>query len=242
MRKALVPMLVSLALCGAATTAMVISTARAQPGPRAPMMVAANTPAGQQFAQNDAPPDGPPPRDLRRRDTGDIADRMKQMCQDRYARETGELTYLQTRLQLTAAQQSAFQGWQQAKLGIARRHAESCAQRPMPTRDRSQARTMPAPADMMSRQEDRLKQRVADIEAERPALAALYNALSPQQRIELIRAGRDDRMGAGQMGRHHMFADARGPRGPMGSPMGSMGGPMNRAPYGPDAPPPPAER
>ena len=34
MRKALVPMLVSLALCGAATTAMVISSANAQPGAR----------------------------------------------------------------------------------------------------------------------------------------------------------------------------------------------------------------
>jgi len=230
MRKALVPMLVSLALCGGATTAMVISTARAQPGPRAPVMVAANTSSGLQFAQNDAPPDGPPPRDLRRRDTGDIADRMKQMCQDRYARETGELTYLQTSLQLTPAQQSAFQGWSQAKLGIARRHADACAQRPMPTRDRSQARTMPGPADMMSRQEDRLKERVADIEAERPALEALYNALSPQQRMELMHASHPDHMGG-----HHMFADARGPRGP-------MGGPMNRAPYGPDAPPPPSER
>ena len=234
MRKALVPMLVSLALCGAATTAMVISTARAQPGPRAPVMVAANTSSGLQFAQNDAPPDGPPPRDLRRRDSGDIADRMKQMCQDRYARETGELTYLQTRLQLTPAQQSTFQRWSQAKLGIARRHADDCAQQPMPTRDRGQARTMPAPADMLGRQEDRLKQRVADIEAERPALEALYNALSPQQRIELARAGRPDNMGSHRMGPGR-FADARGPRGP-------MGGPMNRAPYGPDAPPPPSER
>ena len=231
MRNALVPMLVSLALCGAATTAMVISTARAQPAPHAPMMVATATPTGLQLAQNDATPP-PPPRDLRNRNTGDTAARRTQMCQDGYARETGDLAYLQARLQLTPAQQSAFQGWQQAKLGIARRHADACAQRPMPTRDRGQARTMPGPADMMSREEDRLKQRVADIEAERPALEALYNALSPQQRMELARAGRPDRMGSGRR-----FADARGPRGP-------MGGPMNRPPYsggmgGPDAPPPP---
>ena len=78
---------------------------------------------------------------------------------------------------------------------------------------------MPGPGDMMSREEDRLKERLADIEAERPALEALYNALSPEQRMELVRAGRP-------MGRH-MFADARGPRGPMG-----------RTPYGP----PPSER
>ena len=222
MRKALVPMLVSLALCGAATTAMVISSANAQPETPKPVMM-----SGTQLAQNEAPPpDGPPPRDLRRRDPGDIAARMKQMCQDRYAHETGDLTYLQTRLQLTASQQSAFQRWQQAKLDIAHRHEDSCAQRLTPTRERGQARAMPGPADMMSREEDRLKERLADIEAERPALEALYNVLSPDQRMELVRAGRpDDHRGL------RRFADSRGPRGPMGPAPGER-------PYGPDAPPP----
>src|SRR5262249_9133100 len=141
-----------------------------------------------------------------------------------YAHEAGDLTYLQTRLQLTASQQSAFQRWQQAKLSIAKREADNCAQRLAPERARAQGQ-MPSPGDMMGRQEDRLKQRLADIETERPALDALYNALSPQQRTELLRAGRQNR---GDM-RRHMFADARGQRGPMG-----------RQPFGPgpDGPPP----
>ena len=69
MRKALIPMLASLALCGAATTALVISTARAQPNTtdHKPMMVAAS---GVELAANDAPADAPPlpPRNMRQRD------------------------------------------------------------------------------------------------------------------------------------------------------------------------------
>ena len=208
MRKALLPMIASLALCGAATAAMVASSAEAQPETHNPMMM---TPvADTQLAQNDAGPrNGPPPRDLRRRDTGDMAARMKQMCQDQVARETGQLAYLQTRLQLTPAQQSAFQHWQQVKLTIAHRQADNCAQRPAPQRTQDQVRTRPSPSDVMGREEDQLKQRLADIQAERPAMEALYNALSPEQRTQLVRGDRPER---------HMFADARGQRGRMGPP------------------------
>jgi hypothetical protein len=220
-------MLVSLALCGAATTVMVVSSANAQPEAHNPVMVP--PPPGLDVAQNDvSPPDGPPPRDLRR-NSGDFAAHMKQMCQDAYAHQAGDLTYLQNRLALTASQQSAFQRWQQAKLGIAKRHQDDCAARPVNERSRAKGQNQnerPGPGAMMSREEDKLKQRLADIEAERPALEALYTALSPQQRIQLIRAGRTDRMGP-----RHMFADARGQRGRMGPPPGAP-------PYGPDSPPP----
>ena len=88
MHKALIPMLASLALCGAATTAMVMSTAHAQPSPHKPMMV----------AQTDTAPPPPARRGFTRPAPADIADRMKQMCQDQVARETGRLAYLETRL------------------------------------------------------------------------------------------------------------------------------------------------
>jgi hypothetical protein len=220
MRKTLLPMFVSLALCGAAATALAVSSAHAQPEARNPVMV-----PPVQVAQNDPMPDGAPQRDLRRRNPADFAARMKQMCQERYARATGELTYLQTRLELTASQQPAFQRWSQAKLGIAKRHADDCAQRPLPNRNRADRGQLPGPGDMMGREEERLKQRLSDIQTERPALEALYNTLSPQQRVELIRAGRHDRPGP------RRFADARGHRGP-------MGGRMDRHGPGPDAPPP----
>ena len=221
MRKNLVPMLVCLALCGTATTAMVITSARAQPGPRTPLLVAMAGEPGTQLAQNDAPPppDGPPPpRDLRRPAPADMAARVKQMCQDGLARETGQLAYLETRLEITAAERPLFDRWKGAKLAIAQRHADTCAQRPMPQRRAEGASStnsrpaMPSPADMMTREEDRLKQRLADIDAERPSLEALYNSLSQGQKMELMRASRDRMDGPGR----HMFADAGGPMGPMG--------------------------
>ncbi len=222
MRKSLLPMLASLALSGAAITALVVSTAHAQPEARNPSVM-----PPVQIAQNDPRPG--PQRDLRRRDPAELAARMKQMCQDRYAHATGEITYLQTKLELTASQQSAFQRWSQAKLGIAKRQADTCAQRPLPVRNRAQDQR-PGPSEMMGREEDRLKQRLADIQTERPVLEALYNTLSPLQRVELVRAGRHDRGG------QRRFADARGPRGP-------MGGQMGRPSFGPaDGPPPPAQR
>jgi hypothetical protein len=253
MRKALIPMLASLALCGAATTAMVISSASAQPGPRKPMMVAMTMP-GQELAANDMPPAGAPPgeassrRDLRRPAPGDIAARMKQMCQDDFARETGRLAYLETRLNLTAAEQPLFQRWKDATLGVAHRQADQCAQRPVPQRQAAQRdqpqqgqpqnrtdRAMPSPADRMAREENRLKERLTDIQTERPALEAFYNALSPDQKMVLARGGMEDRGGGprGMMDRHR-FADAMGPRGPMGPGMmgrGAMGqGPTDRPP------------
>jgi hypothetical protein len=226
MRKALVPMFAALALCGAATTALVMSAAHAQPSPHKPMMV----------AQADTAP--PARRGLGRPAPGYIAARMKQMCQDQVARETGRLAYLETRLDLTASEQPLFQRWKDAVLGVARRHVDQCnqqvTQRQAERQPQGQAtppQNRPAPpslTDRMAQEEDRLKQRLADIQAERPALEAFTNALSPTQKMELARA---DRGGPRSMMRRFRFASAMGPRGGMG-PMGGMPG------QGPGAPPP----
>ncbi len=239
MRKALLPMLVSLALCGAATTAIVMSSARAQPAPHKPLMVAAS---GMQLAAND-----PPPRSMP--ETGDRTARLQMMCNDLFARQTAQMAYLETSLQLTAAERPLFQHWKDAKLSIAHRHADACAQHPVSqhqapggaSADRQQRdaqdRAQPSPADQMAREEDMLKQRLADLQTERPALEAFYKALSPTQKMQLAHAGMQDRMGADMAGmmRRHMFADAMGPRGQRG------GGPMGERPMAPppqDAPPP----
>jgi hypothetical protein len=224
-------MFAALALCGAATTALVMSAAHAQPSPHKPMMV----------AQADT---APARRGLDRPAPGDIAERMKQMCQDQVARETGRLAYLETRLDLTASEQPLFQRWKDAVLGVARRHVDQCNQQitqRQAERQSSQGQTAPLPqdrpappnlTDQMAREEDRLKRRLADIQAERPALDAFTNALSPTQKMELARA---DRGGPRNMMRRSRFASAMGPRGrmgPMGGPMGGMPG------QGPGAPPP----
>jgi LTXXQ motif family protein len=203
MRKALIPMLASLALCGAAAMALVASNARAQANPRKPVMVALVAPG--KLAQN-LPPGA---RNAMRMPTAaDMTARMKQMCEDHYAREVGRMAYLETRLNLTQSQQPLFGRWKEAELGIAKRRSADCSQM-----TGSAPSAMASPVDRMTREEERLKKRIADIDAERPALAALYNALTPEQRQDLSPGPR------GMMGRGMMGGGMMGP-GPM-----NMGGP-----------------
>ncbi len=256
MRKTLIPLVACLALCGAATTALVMSSAHAQPAPHKPMMVA-------QADTTPPPPPGPqdrmgPPRrgfDRPAPSPADIAARMKQMCEDTVARENGRLAYLETSLNLTASEQPLFQRWRTAVLGVARKRADDCnqhvSQRQTARAARQQDQNNQASrganrtsiTDRMAHEEDRLKQRLANVQAERPALEAFYNALSPTQKTEMARAEERDHRGHDRMrdamrGPMHgpRFASAMGPggmgRGPMG-PRGPMGqGPMGQGPMG----------
>ena len=220
MRKALLPMVASLALCGAATAALIATNANAAQTLRKPMMIA-------QLAPDDgAGPraEGGPPPDMQ---DGMMDRRMRrgQMCQDMYAHKVGELAFLETKLSLTGAQAPLFARWKQASLQVAKQHEGECATRER--REPGQRRDMMA---RLSMEETMLKRRLADIDAERPSLSALYAALNPEQKQEFGHAAMramGGRMGMmmGMMGRHGM-----GPgRGPMDHrPMGDM----------PPAPPP----
>jgi hypothetical protein len=211
MRKALLPMFASLALCGAATAALVATNARAQTSVRKPVMVSLVTP-GTMLAQNSpASPDGREMHDMRMPSPADMAAHMKRMCEDHYARQVGEMAYLETRLKLTSAEQPLFARWKDVKLDIAKRRSADCGQRVAQT-DRKERSLV----DRMGREEDMLKKRVADLDAERPVLTALYNGLTPDQRETLAP-------------RHHMMAGGRMDRGRFGRPPMEMG----------DHPPPP---
>jgi len=225
MRKALVPMLASLALCGAATTALIVTTAHAQPEGKKPMMVALVTPG---MTAAPAQEGGPPPamgRGMHMPTPAQMAAHFKQMCQDRYAREAGELAYTEAKLALTPAQQPLFAHWKEVKLDVAKRRADACA-----SHTRQADAKMPTLIDRMARREDMLKRRLADLDAERPALEAFYNALSAEQKREF---------GSGQDRGHRRFAGGMMGRGMMGH--GIMGpGMMHRGPMGmPPGPPPP---
>lgn len=211
MRKAFVPLLASLLLCGAATGALVATGAQAQTGTRNPVMLAQNA---------ETPPSNM--GRMHRFSPADIAAFHKQRCEDGYARSVGRMAYLETRLNLTGSQQSLFSAWRSVKLGIAKRHADACT-----AGDVSQAHQQVSPVDRMARMEDRLKKRIADLDAERPAFAALYGALSPEQQKAL--APHRHRMMHRGMGRH---------RGMTGH--GMRPGMMNRGPMNgqPPAPPP----
>jgi hypothetical protein len=87
------------------------------------------------------------------------------------------MAYLEARLQLSDAERPLFDRWKDVKLDSAKRHASDCNAR-IGTPDRDRAN----PVDRMGREEDMLKQRVTDLDVERPVFAALYAALTPEQR------------------------------------------------------------
>jgi hypothetical protein len=144
----------------------------------------------------------------------DSSDRRGQFCKNMYARKVGELAFLETKLSLTPAQTPLFARWKQASLDIANKHESECA-----TFKRPDGR--PGIAERLNMEEKLLKIRLSDIQAEKPSLVALAQALTPEQQSELGRAGM-----VGMGGRMHMM-------------MGMMG--RGRMGHGPDAPPPPAQ-
>ena len=205
MRKALVPMLASLAICAAATAALLATNARAQTSPRKPVMMALVAP-GAMLAQNEPAPSGA--RTMRMPGPAEMAAHMKQMCDDRYAREVGRMAYMETRLSLSQSQQPLFARWKTVRLDAAKRRAADCSQRAQRPDRKTQG-----PVERMGREQDMLKKRLADLDAERPALAALYDALTPQQRETLAPRDRG-MMGGGMMGPAMMDSGMMQP-GPM---------------------------
>jgi LTXXQ motif family protein len=244
MRKALLPMIASLALCGAATGALIATNASAAGTPKKPVMVAMVGSPSIGMTTAAAPDMGPPPGALMDAPgdmggagpmDGKMRERfrahMAQMCKDMYAHKVGEMAFLETKLALTPAQAPLFARWKQVNLDIAQHRSGECDTRLSKAGERK-AGDRPSMVDRMAREEEMLKTRLANLEVERPALAALYNVLTPDQRAELGHAG----MGGQPMMRNMMMgmmARRRG-MGPMGGPgMGPMG-------HGPaDAPPPP---
>ena len=123
MRKALLPMFASLALCGAATAALVATTARAEQPGRKPVMIALVAPSD--IADTAAPrQEGGPPPDMQDRMRGQ---RREQICKDLYARKAGELAFLEAKLSLNAKQAPLFARWKQASLDVAKQHESDCA-------------------------------------------------------------------------------------------------------------------
>ena len=216
MRKALLPLVASLALCGTATIALIGSNARAAQTARKPVMVSQVAPSDM------AGPDGADGAPGAMMDNGP---RRAQMCKEMYAHKVGELAFLEAKLSLTAGQAPLFEHWKQASLDIAKQRENDCATHERPARE---AGHRPSVVDRLDLEKTLLKRRLGEIEAERPALAAFYAALTPAQK---------DEFGNGDMrrlaGRMHMMM------GMMGRPHPGMGPePMGHGPMG-EAPPPP---
>jgi hypothetical protein len=212
MRKALLPMLASLLICGTATAALIATNAHAGQSSRKPMMV---------LAQNEirATPgrDGAPPPDMEARMDRHMRGR-GEMCENLYARKAGEVAFLEAKLQLDARQQPLFARWKDVSLDIAKRHEGVCGTRVA----RLRAGGRPDMMERLGREEDRLKTRLADIQAERPSLSALYASLTPTQQSAFARTARrgiGERMHRAMgMMRHGQEMGRRFGRGPDGEP------------------------
>ena len=167
-----------------------------------------------------------------------MAPRREQICRDLYAGKVGELAFLEAKLSLDAKQAPLFARWKQASLDIAKQHESDCAGKADRRADLRGHR--PNAVDRMSLEEDLLKKRLADIAAERPALTALYNALTPDQKEEFSRGDMRHmplHMMIGMMDHPHPGMGMMR-HGLMGGPGGPQGGP---GPMPPEPPPPPAQ-
>jgi hypothetical protein len=238
MRKAIFPLIASLALCGAATGALVATNARAEQSPKRPVMMALAT--APSFTMDTAAPPaeggGPdmapgamPGMDMPMDKMAGHGAMRARMCKDMVARQTGELAYLESKLALTPAQAPLYARWKGVMLDIAQKHQGECAQMPM----MHKGGTRPDMLEGMAMEEKMLKIRLADLQTERPTLSALFAALTPEQKSELGQAARHK-----MQGRMHMMMgmmdrpDGMGPGG-----MGP-GGRMGHPPMDHGAPPP----
>ena len=244
MRKSLLTISLALLLGGAA-----VAVAATQDKPaetQLPMRLAQATPPARPLP----PAQGRGPGAQRAPLTNaERATRRAALCDDRADRMAGQLAYLEARLDLTAAQRPAFTRWRDARLAAAQRQARTCATAPVPAgrgAGNADAATRPNPVERMAQAETRLRARLADITAERPALEALYNSLSPEQRQKFTPQGGRGMAGLGGRGmgrgmgrggmRPRIAMQMRQrilQRGPL------MRGPGGRGPGGPGMMPPP---
>jgi len=214
MRKALLPILAALLVSGTAG-ALIATGAHADAGKT--VMLAQNQTTPETARQ--------PPPDLDEA----MTPRRGQFCRNISALKAGQLAFLETKLQLTASQQPLFARWKDISMEIAKRREGDCESRvehPRAGRDLM---------ERLDREEDRLKTRLADIQAERPALNALYATLNPTQKQEFARAARH------RMGEHMHRAMGMMRHAPqMGRRLG-RGGPDGEPPMPPPMPPPPPQ-
>ena|SRR5437868_15140614 len=107
----------------------------------------------------------------------DSATRVRSLCIEHFARSAGRLAYLEAKLELNAEQQPLWDKWRQAVAAGAEKERADCLAS-VPT-----AGTRPSVLDRDSRFEKMLAIKVATLQTARPALEALYQSLSPEQRL-----------------------------------------------------------
>ena len=106
----------------------------------------------------------------------DQGDWHQKKCTERYARKASRVAYLEAKLALTEPQRAAWNKWRQIKLDAAEQRRSACLQH------QHKEGTTPTALDREARREKFLSDRLAQLQAAKPALQALYDALSPEQK------------------------------------------------------------
>jgi hypothetical protein len=115
-------------------------------------------------------------------------------CEERIARRIGKRAYLKARLDLTAEQLPAWDAFQKAADEAGAKEKAACASLP------TEMKTRPTLPDRLAHREESMRNRLASIQAVKPALVALYDKLSPEQKAVLDRPTRGPHHGG--FGRH----------------------------------------
>ena len=129
-----------------------------------------------------APPAATPPAAGGGAEPG--ADRMrsfspKAFCEERIARRIGNRAYLKSKLDLKADQMAAWDAFQKTADEASAKEKASCASLP------TEMKTPPSFADRFNQRQERMKTRLASLEAVKPSLMALYDKLTPEQKAVL---------------------------------------------------------
>ncbi|MFZ5782060.1 MAG: Spy/CpxP family protein refolding chaperone [Pseudomonadota bacterium] len=128
-----------------------------------------------ELAQALPPPPPPGPGAMRQRP----AFNPQSFCLDQVARRAGNRTYLRVRLELKPEQMTAWDAFAKASDEADTKATARCKGLPTEMKEK------PTYVERLSMQEAAMKARVERIEAVKPALAALYETLTPEQKAVL---------------------------------------------------------
>jgi LTXXQ motif family protein len=105
----------------------------------------------------------------------------RERCEDRLARRAGVIAYTVTKLNLTAQQKPLWDKVNTQIQANADKERQICAKLPNEAGQQGQETFL----DRLSRREQFLQARLQSLQATRPAVEALYNSLSPEQKAVL---------------------------------------------------------
>jgi len=128
---------------------------------------------------------------------GDHAAWHKKVCGEVYAHRAGGLAYLEAKLALTSQQRPAWTKWQQAQLDAAAKERSSCLEA-TPKAEGQHSTAL----EHEARIEKVLTAKLQELQASRPALQALYEELTPEQKAVFDHNACHHRHGHGGMHGH----------------------------------------